>query len=309
MALRFSAPVARKAAEQAELRGPTGAPRKPVFDPDDKSDEVSELTFAAPLPENTSFTIQLPGDLKDNTGRPLANAANFPLKVATGDTPPLAKFAAAPFGIVEAGADAMLPVTLRHVQRDLATPATERGVACASSVSKADADILSWYARIARYHERTVQRARSRPPQTQVVHRRGRHRREGRPVKRRVERFVETREVSLLSGASDVKRLDLPKLSGTEPGPFEVVGIPLPTPGYYVVEIDSPRLGAALLDRTASMYVRTGTLVTNLGVHFKRGRESSVIWVTTLDKGKPVEGADVAIHDCRFPPDLRGPHR
>ena len=47
------------------------------------------------------------------------------------------------------------------------------------------------------------------------------------------------------------------------------------------------------------MYVRTGVLVTNLGVHFKRGRENSVVWVTTLDKGKPVEGADVAVYDCR----------
>ena len=75
---------------------------KPVFDKDDKADEVSEVTFAAPLPENTSFTIEVPRDLKDNVGRPLANAGAFPLKVATGDTPPLAKFAAAPFGIVEA---------------------------------------------------------------------------------------------------------------------------------------------------------------------------------------------------------------
>ena len=39
------------------------------------------------------------------------------------------------------------------------------------------------------------------------------------------------------------------------------------------------------------MYVRTGVLVTNLGVHFKQGRENSLVWVTTLDRGKPVEAA------------------
>ena len=299
MVLRFSAPVARKSAEQAELRGPTGAPRKPVFDKDDKSDELSEVTFAAPLPENTSFAIHLPADLKDNTGRPLANAASFPLKVATGDTPPLAKFAAAPFGIVEAGADAMLPVTLRHVQRDLATPATSAGGVRVKRI-ESDADILSWYARVARYHERTVSAREAGLPQSQWYTVEDATDAKGRPIKRRVERYVETREVSLLVGASDVSRLDLPQLSGGEPGPLEVVGIPLATPGYHVVEIESPRLGAALLDRNAPMYVRTGVLVTNLGVHLKRGRDSSVVWVTTLDKGKPVEGADVAIHDCRF---------
>jgi uncharacterized protein YfaS (alpha-2-macroglobulin family) len=47
------------------------------------------------------------------------------------------------------------------------------------------------------------------------------------------------------------------------------------------------------------MYVRSGVLVTNLGVHFKKGRENSAVWVTTLDRGKPVPGADVAVHDCR----------
>jgi hypothetical protein len=121
----------------------------------------------------------------------------------------------------------------------------------------------------------------------------------GRPIKRRVERYVETREVSLLKGAADVKRLDLPQLDGGDPRPFEVVGIPLATPGYYVVEIESLRLGTSLLDRNDPMYVRTGVLVTNLGVHFKRSREASLVWVTTLDRGKPVEGADVAVYDCR----------
>ena len=96
-----------------------------------------------------------------------------------------------------------------------------------------------------------------------------------------------------------MKRLDLPQLQAAIRGPFEVVGIPLATPGYYVVEIESLRLGASLLDKKAPMYVRTGVLVTNLGVHFKRGRENSLVWVTTLDKGKPVEGADVAVNDCR----------
>ena len=46
------------------------------------------------------------------------------------------------------------------------------------------------------------------------------------------------------------------------------------------------------------MYVRTTALATNLAVHFKLGRENSVAWVTTLDKGAVVAGAKVRVSDC-----------
>jgi hypothetical protein len=274
---------------------------KPVFDKDDSADEVSAVTFAAPLPETPAFTIELPRELKDNAGRPLANFAAFPLKVATGDTPPLAKFAAAPFGIVELNADAMLPVTLRHVQGDLRSPADGKASAGSVRVKRvaSDGDILAWFARVQRFHERSVSAREAGFPQADWFTVEDAVDAKGRAIKRRVERLVGTREVSLLDSTSDAKRLDLPQLQGGDPRPFEVVGIPLAAPGYYVVEIESPRLGASLLDRKAPMFVRTGVLVTNLGVHFKKSRENSLVWVTTLDKGKPVEGAEVSVHDCR----------
>jgi hypothetical protein len=62
---------------------------------------VNSVQFAAPLAENTAFMLELPKDFKDASGRPLRNGDNFPRGVATGGLPPLAKFAAAPFGIVE----------------------------------------------------------------------------------------------------------------------------------------------------------------------------------------------------------------
>jgi len=46
------------------------------------------------------------------------------------------------------------------------------------------------------------------------------------------------------------------------------------------------------------MYVRTSVLVTNLGVHFKLGRENALAWVTTLDKGAPVANAVVQVSRC-----------
>ena len=79
---------------------------------------------------------------------------------------------------------------------------------------------------------------------------------------------------------------------------FEVVGIPLKQPGFYVVELASPKLGAALLTgshpgaKGGEVYhVSTAALVTNLAVHFKQGRENALAWVTALDSGTPVAGA------------------
>jgi uncharacterized protein YfaS (alpha-2-macroglobulin family) len=77
-----------------------------------------------------------------------------------------------------------------------------------------------------------------------------------------------------------------------------VVGIPLRKPGFYVVELASPRLGAALFNQRAPYYVQASALVTNLAVHLKWGREASLVWVTALDTGRPVAKAQVAIQDC-----------
>ena len=118
MSVRFTAPVPRELAARLHLRPAAGGePLVPVFDKDEKASEVSEVAFPKPLAENAAFTVEMPADLKDVAGRPLANASAFPLKVQTGSAPPIAKFAAAPFGIVERNADAVLPVTLHVAQR------------------------------------------------------------------------------------------------------------------------------------------------------------------------------------------------
>ena len=88
----------------------------------------------------------------------------------------------------------------------------------------------------------------------------------------------------------------LPQPDG--PQTMQVVGIPFDSPGLYLVELASPRLGAALLDSDEPMYVPAGALVTNLSVHFKWARENALAWVTTLDTAKPVEGARVTVEDC-----------
>lgn len=307
MSLSFSAPIARSLAEQVRLKPAAagGAALAPKFDRDDKAAETTRVEFPLPLAENAAYTIELPAGLKDNAGRALANAASFPLKVATGDAPPIAKFAAAPFGIVEReGGTAVLPVTLRHVQGDL-RPAASGGVV-RTRLLAADADVLAWYVKLQQHHETQRSAKELGRPEREWFDTVEERDAKGRVVKRRVERTIATREVSLLGADAQAQRLELPQLAGGDPRPFEVVGIPLAQPGFHVVEIESRRLGESLLDRKAPMFVRTGVLATNLGVHVKIGRENALVWVTTLDRGRPVQGAEVTVNDCRGQPLWKG---
>jgi alpha-2-macroglobulin len=317
--VRFSAPVPRELAAQARLVGAGDTVSKdgkdgkagkgsqgvaPFFDKDDKATEVSEIQFKGPLAEAASFTIVLPEGLKDVSGRPLANASSYPLKLATGEAPPIAKFAAAPFGVVEWGSDSVVPVTLRHVQPDLRAASAQGQVRIKRLT--ADADIIRWYRKLSKWHESSLPARELGLPRAAWYEFVEDTDAKGRAIRRQQERYVGTRELSLLKDQADARRLTLPQLDGGDPRPFEVVGIPLTEPGYQVLEIESGRLGRALLDKAAPMYVRTGVLVTNLGVHIKQGRENAVVWVTTLDRGRPVAEADVAVSDCNGKPLWRG---
>ncbi|WP_234483864.1 alpha-2-macroglobulin family protein [Noviherbaspirillum pedocola] len=279
--LEFSAPISRELAERIRLNSVMGA-RKPD-DTDGAGDTVTGLEFKPPFPENATLTIDLPRELKDDAGRAPANAAQFPLHPRTAAMPPLAKFAAAPFGILELNDEPALPVTLRNVEPDLLVRTGDGRVAPMASTLAVDGDaaVIEWLSRLQRYHESAIDI-------------------DGKTV--------ETRSLSLLAKQPGAQRMNLPSPHPDENGqrPFEVIGIPFRSPGFYVVELESQRLGAALLGKIAPMYVRTSVLVTNLAVHLKIGRENGAVWVTTLDGGKPVANADVRIADCFGKPLWRG---
>lgn len=297
MELRFNASVTRKLAAQIVLKG-NGKSLPPKFDDNARNDEdavVESVSFPAPFAEQTPYTIELPKNFQDASGRPLASQGSFPMKVATGAMPPLAKFAASPFGVVERLAEpdgvALMPVTVRRVEPALQVRALTPGKVSDMN-PKTDAEIIAWFRKVRRYDNYTVSRKLA-----------------ARDVKGALPKVIDkddrddiqTRMISLLAGQSGVKSLDMPKTEGTDPRPFEVVGIPL-TPGFHVLEIASQKLGDALLDERygsgRTMYVRTTALATNLAVHFKLGRENSVAWVTTLDKGKVVPNASVRVSSC-----------
>jgi uncharacterized protein YfaS (alpha-2-macroglobulin family) len=295
--LEFNANVSYAEAQKIRLKTPDGE-RSPMTD-DELAREglTTGARFAGPFPENAQMSIVLPPGLKDDAGRPLANASEFPLPVRTAGFPPLVKFAAAPFGVIErfanapqGGSDddypAAVPLTVRNVEQDL--PAHDLKVPAGTVsdyVPQSDVDVLHWYARMRRLHEASWTPAQLRAIMADQ---------EPRSDKAAA---TDMRELPVIAGLAGVRTLALPQPEKGATRPFEVIGVPV-GPGFHVLEVKSARLGAALIAPDKPMYVRTSVLVTNLAVHLKRGRDDTLVWVTTLDQGKVVPDAAVAVRDC-----------
>jgi uncharacterized protein YfaS (alpha-2-macroglobulin family) len=272
---------------------------------------VSAVQFNGPFPEKAELRIELPKDFHDDAGRLLSNAASFPIVTRTADAPALVKFPAATFGVLELNADPTLPVTVRQVEPQLSTKGLSLAAGPVRDMTVAeDTAVIEWLAKLKRYDENRLQRAaveselgiKIPPPALNPKNQRKtkRYGQDGESEDDQIERrgdWVQTRTVSLLSREQGVRQLKMPSVQTQSAA--EVIGIPMAQPGFHVVEIESPKLGAALLDRNAPMYVRTSVLVTNLGVHFKWGAVNSGVWVTTLDKAQPVAGAAIQVSDCR----------
>ncbi|WP_246052124.1 alpha-2-macroglobulin family protein [Leptospira idonii] len=225
----------------------------------DKENSSYSLSFPGPFPENSEFIVRIPDSLQDETGRKLVNAANFPLTVKTGEFPPLVKFPAK-FGILEANANPAIPVTLRNLDAQIPLKTVSLNVSGSTQKTLDPSEIQKWFSVLAKTE----------------------------------------REKSIFAtkiGSNAPVSLNFPKPNGKKP--MEVVGIPLEKPGFYVVEFASDTLGASLLEKKGKMYVSAAALVTNLSVHFKWGKDSSLVWVTSLDKAVPESGVLVKIVDCK----------
>lgn len=265
MNLKFTAPVPWKEASKIVLKN-----RSKVYAPereDKRREFVYHVSFPGPFPEADVFTIEIPDSLKDDAGRVLSNKDKFPLSIKTGPFPPLAKFSSR-YGIIEK-ADPLLPVTIRSIEPDVKS----RMVSMDSGKGLFE-----------RIREKLTGRVRKIETDEEII-----------KWLRQVASVGRKR--SLLKQEKRAKTFKLPK-SGS-PSEFEVVGIPLKKTGLHVVEIESEILGRALLGKERPMYVHTAALVTNLSAHFKWGRESSLVWVTTLDKAQPVKDVAVTIRNCK----------
>jgi len=287
LSLSFTAPIARADAMRIRLVDARGKAWAARFATGDDANAVESVHFGPGLPELQTFRLEIPAGLKDDAARPLSNASSFPLKVRTDENPPLARFPA-DFGILErvlpGHATPLLPVTLRNVE-----PIVEGGVA--TTGPKPDAPpIPARVARVAPGDEMKIVEWRRRLEAANRI---------DAEFDQKTEKWIVRHNghaSSVFTDRDTRQALSVPKPNGGKA--FEVVGIPLTGPGFYVVELASPKLGAALLGAPAPFYVRTSTLVTNLSVHFKLGRESSLVWVTALADAKPVGNARVEVRDC-----------
>ena len=261
--LGFSAPVAESRLAKVRLVDATTGRVYPAQFEGAPADATREtLVFPGPFPAKTRLRVELPAGLVDDAGRPLVNAAKFPLMVPLDELPPLAKFGAR-FGVLELKAAPALPLTLRGLVEPAAgaapaqTATTTPPLAAWRVAATDEVGIMAWLRRYEQAYDTGVPLLTARDPR-----------------------------VALRIPRGDARLT-------------EVVGVPLPHAGLHIVEVPSPRLGEQLNDRRGSVWhVRAAALVTNLAVHFKHGADSSVVWVTALDTGTPVSGAEVTIRNC-----------
>ncbi len=317
MYLKFSSPVSWETAQEIVLKGKSKRYKPEKFSrydydeynesegeggyeiPDDEN-FVYGISFKGPFPEKSSFVIELPGEIIDDAGRKLSNKDKFPLTVRTDAFPPLAKFAAR-FGIIELKGDAALPVTLRNIEPELKTRKL-KAEENKDSMDQTKEMLLENAVKAGEAVNSILPDSMRKKGNEFVEGLKGRlHKLKMDKEEKIIEMLKQLasaqREHSILRDEHQPEEFKVPRPEGSKP--FEVVGIPLKESGFYIVEMESRILGESLLGKKDPMYVPAGALVTNLSAHFKWGRESSLVWVTSLDKAEPVKDAYVSIRDCK----------
>jgi len=285
--VRFTAPVARSMAAAVRIRLADGTSLAPAGFGEGEgatpSPMVQSVKFALePDRPATAATLLLPARVVDENNRSLANARRFPLPIRIDAAPPLAKFAAT-FGILEASEGGVLPLTVRNIEPDLSGKSLPMG-GRTLRLGASDGEVASWLRKLDDAEDSNFTTERRGEETVTVNH---------------------TRDTPLLTRQPGVKTTNVP-LPGKGKA-FEVIGIPLGKPGFYVVEVASPTLGRSLLGRSAVRYVATGALVTNMAVHFKWANATSLAWVTRLDNAEPVAGAAIQVTDgCTGKPLAQG---
>lgn len=260
--VNFSSPVEAQIAKKIKLSG-----GGKIFFPQKKNDSdegtVTSLTFSAPFPENTNLTIEVPEEFKDDSGRRLTKGKKNSLKIFVAKNPALAKFPAN-FGIMELEGDTNLALSIRNIEVGLRARSLTLSPNPVSAMG--------------------IPGKRMKISSDQIL--------------------LYLRKIS--SHDREKSIFDNPKLAY----PFEVsqplgvnvlqnVPIPIKEAGFHVVEVESSILGSSLLEKKGNMFVPTTVLVTGMAVHFKKGRENSLVWVTNLKTAKPVKEASITVRDCK----------
>lgn len=282
MRVEFSDYVSAAQLKAIRLEG-AGQVRRPKVGNDASSDDegttedsvsANHVIFSGPFPPEASFTLKLPVGLKDDSGRALSNAARFPLAVKTATYSPLAKFAS-DFGVIEKASGAV-PLTLRNL--DAASGVSAQSRLFTYKLPASDVELLRWINRFRQYQNRVSC--------YQCIRRDD----NGRALE------PDPRSIAFLAKEKGATVQALPRTLPAKE--FEVVGLPVKE-GVYIHEVESRYLGEALIENKAPMYVSALSIVTNLGVHLRTAPQGTLVWVTSLDKGLPVPGAEITVADCK----------
>src|SRR5690606_33722713 len=229
VSLAFSAPISREDAARIKLTGPDNTVVASDVDPQNAEDRsgVTRITFKGPLAANADFSLALPEGLKDDAGRTLDNAERFPLSFKTAMFPPLVKFSASPFGVVErfaavppGGDETDQPATMALAVRKVAPDLMTRDLAVsAGSLSdyntQDDAEVLNWYARVQRLDERSLTRGQIEDVKA------------GRKMRSASGDRIDTLRISDLVGVYGALMLTLPCADEQCDLSFDVIGDPL----------------------------------------------------------------------------------
>ncbi len=258
--------------ERFRLRDDAGKLYRPTAGSSDEGNDTVEFKG---LPPEQKYTLIVPPNLKEvgtGTALTLKSAISF----RTSAYPPLVKFART-FGILERNADPALPITVRNLE-----PAANGTAAIIRKLRvTSEQDMIRWYARTAGLQRRDQSQEND----------------DYDSFGDEVKGDDDFRARSLLKGNAQAQTMPLPKPGGAKE--FEVVGLPLPEPGLHIVEAESTALGASLLEKKGSMFVRSIALTTNLAVHSKTSSGNAFVWVTRLSDATVVADANVRIRDCK----------
>ncbi|MDX3895796.1 alpha-2-macroglobulin family protein [Pusillimonas sp.] len=294
----FNAPVPAEQASRVRLRSAGKEIEPDRLDEGDAQTSTQRLVFSGPFEPESELQLVLPDDLRDDAGRPLSNTDQLPLSLRTAAYPSLVKFSSGTFGTIERFANVppgvdeddhppTVPLTVRNVERELPARDLSRPLGTVRDyVPGDDEEVLRWYAGLQRLDG-------------------------GRWTRQQIGRILDgdepgeggddaldVRGYSVLRDREGVRALTLPGAQQGDARPLEVIGVPVAEPGFHVLEVESARLGGALLGDERPMYVRSAVLVTNLGVHLKQGRDDALVWVSTLDEGRVVRDAEIRVLDC-----------
>ena len=282
MRVWFTTPVKRELAERFRIVDAEGRPMKGQVE---EGAEIQLIDFPGPFREESDYRLELTGPVHDIDGRPLANAARFPMRFRTTRLPPGITFGSR-LRVVEALDPIGVPVLVRrpslrnagkgshssqismpnsrHHSSDRGAPANDPRIVVRQTRAEDDAELLAW-----------VRRVNAHMPDPRWA--------DG----------WSAADTSVFEADTPTERVDLP-LADPE-APFQVARVPLPGNGFHVVELVLPWEQ----DVKGGRYVSAGVLTTGLAVHFLHGRGSSIVWVTKLADASPVPGADIGITDPR----------